>query len=135
MNSTEDSAIDIILPVLEAAVIYASHYCKASGRSTVTAMDMEYGLKYSAMTTVGKHIGSHFPEDSDSDGSLDSDVEVVDDESEEPFSRYEGTNDDTCMKMNLSYDTWDSWEPESPAEYAIKNAIEKQKTSDERVHS
>jgi hypothetical protein len=131
----EEAAIGIILPVLEAAVIYASNYCKACGRSTVTSKDMEYGLKYAAMTTVGKHIGSHFPEedDEDSDGSLDDDsVEVVDDDEEEPFTRYEGS-EEIYVQMNNAYDTWDSWEPSSPAEQAIKNAIEKQE-SDGRVY-
>lgn len=127
----EEAAIDIILPVLEAAMIYASHYCKACGRSTVTAGDMQYGMKYAAMTTVGKHIGSHFPEDSD--GSLDSDgedsIEVVDD-TEEPFTRYEGT-EELYTKMNEAFDSWDSWEPQSPIEHAIKNAVDKQ---DGRVH-
>jgi hypothetical protein len=124
----EEAAFDIILPVLEAPVIYASHYCKATGRSTVTAKDMEYGLKYAAMTTVGKHIGTHFPEDEDSDS--DSDMSLVDDE-EEPFTRYTG-DDELFKNMNDSFDTWDSWEPQSPVEKAIKNAIEKQ---DGRLHS
>jgi hypothetical protein len=124
----EEAAFDIILPVLEASVIYASHYCKATGRSTVTAKDMEYGLKYAAMTTVGKHIGTHFPEDEDSDS--DSDMSLVDDE-EEPFTRYTG-DDELFKNMNDSFDTWDSWEPQSPVEKAIKNAIEKQ---DGRLHS
>ncbi len=133
----EEAAFDIILPVLEASVIYASHYCKACGRSTVTAKDIEYGLKYAAMTSVGKYIGTLFPEDedeedsSDSDGSLDDDVEVVDD-TDEPFTRYTGDEDDTCVQINNAYDTWDSWEPYSPAERAIKNAIEKQNG---RVHT
>lgn len=135
----EEAAFDIILPVLEASVIYASHYCKACGRSTVTAKDIEYGLKYAAMTSVGKYIGTLFPEDedeedsSDEEGSSDSDgsVEVVDD-TDEPFTRYTGDEDETCVQINNAYDAWDSWEPYSPAERAIKNAIEKQNG---RIHT
>lgn len=128
-SSFEKSAIDIFLPVLEASVIYASHYCKGSGRSTVTAKDMEYGMKYAAMTTVGKKIGTHFPEIYDSsDSEGESDVEVVDD-TDEPFTRYQGTSNELCISMNECYDQWDSWEPESPAEAMIKNAIEKQSSN------
>lgn len=145
----ESAAIDIILPVLEASVIYASYYCKACGRSTVTATDLEYGMKHAAMTTVGKHLGSHFPEDEgDSDESLDeelcssdegssdegnsdSSLEIVDD-TDEPFTRYNGT-EELYVKMNESFDSWETWEPQSPAEQAIKNAVDKQKTYG-RVH-
>lgn len=134
----EEVAIDIFLPVIEAAVIYASHYCKACGRSTVTAGDMEYGMKHAARVTLGKKIGSFFPEIYDSDESLGSDesddsdesLEVVDD-TDEPFTRYTGT-EELYTKMNESFDTWDSWEPQSPAEQAIKNAVDKQK--DGRVY-
>jgi hypothetical protein len=135
----EEVALDIIVPVIEAAMIYATHYCRACGRATVTAKDVEYGMKHAAMTTVGKHLGTHFPEDEDSDTSLDSDEEQDSDESldvddeEEPFTRYTDT-DETCLKMNASFDTWDTWEPQSPAEQAIKNAVDKQK-EDGRVHT
>lgn len=121
----EKAAIDIILPVIEASMIYASHYCKATRRSTVTAQDMEYGMKYAAMSTVGKHIGSHFPEIYEDESESDEDdVEIVDD-SDEQFTRYDG-NEELFVKMNESFDTWDSWNPESPVEIMIKNAIESQ---------
>lgn len=125
----EEAAINIILPVLEAAVVYASYYCKACGRTTVTAKDMEYGLKHSAMTTVGKHLGTHFPEDDEEECSSDEDddsIEVVDEDEEEPFTRYTGSEEFYCQ-MNESHDNWDSWEPQSPAEQAIKNAVDNQK--------
>ena len=124
----ESAAVDIILPVLESAVVYASHYCKTCGRSLVTSEDMEYGLKYAAMTTVGKHIGTHFPEIWDEEESEEEESE--EDEEDESFTRYEGEGDETCKKMNEAFDAWDSWEPESPAEHAIKNAIDKHKEQD-----
>jgi hypothetical protein len=128
----EEAALDIIVPVLEAAMIYASHYCRACGRSTITAKDVEYGMKHAAMTTVGKHLGTHFPEDDEEQSSSDEDsVEVVDD-TDEQFTVYSG-EDDTCIKMNESFDIWESWEPQCAAEHAIKNAIDKQQT-DGRVH-
>ena len=142
--NTEEAAMDIFLPVLESAMIYASHYCKACGRSTVTSKDLQYGWKYAARVTLGKKIGSFFPEIYDSDESLGSDSSLGSDESEsdedetvevdddeEPFTRYIGT-EELYTKMNEVFDEWDSWEPFSPAEKMIKNAIDSQK--DGRVH-
>ena len=124
---------DIFLPVVEAAMIYASHYCKASGRSTVTVIDIEYALKYCAMNVVGKKLGSFFPEIyEDESDSEESDIEIVD----EPFTRYQGT-EELYVKMNECFDNWNTWEPFSPAEQIIKNAIEKQvngRIHEERVH-
>lgn len=116
---------EIFLPVVEASMVYASHYCKASGRNTVTAKDIEYALKYCAMNVVGKKIGSFFPEIYDDEESdEEDDIEVVDD-TEEPFTRYQGT-EELYIKMNECFDNWNLWEPYSPAEMIIKNAIEKQ---------
>ena len=85
-----DAAVDIILPVLEASILYASHYCKTCGRSTVTASDLEYGLKHAAMTYVGKKIGTHFPEDEEDEDEEDEDwASIVEDDDEEKFTRYE----------------------------------------------
>ena len=118
---------DIFLPVMESAVVLASHYAKESGRNTVTAADMMYGLMYSARHVVGKQLGSLFPEIYEESESDEEDIETVDDD-EEPFKRYEGS-DPECIayKMNQCADTWDDWEPETPAEQALKNAVEKQR--------
>ena len=121
----EKAAMDIFLPVMESALVYAGHYCKACGRDTVTSMDMCYGWRYAARTTLGNKIGSFFPEVYDSDDS-DSSIEI---EEEEEFTRYEGT-EELYLKMNDAYDTWDDWVPETPAEQAIKNAID---SSDGRI--
>ncbi len=116
---------DIFIPVVEASMIYACHYCKASGRSTITAADVEYGLKYAARNTVGKHLGTHFPELYDENSDSDSDISIVDD-TDEPFTRYQGT-EKLYVDMNECFDTWDEWVPEIPAEKIIKNAIDTQK--------
>lgn len=120
--------MDIFLPVMESALVYAGHYCKACGRDTVTSMDMCYGWRYAARTTLGNKIGSFFPEvyDSDDESDSDSSIEI---EEEEEFTRYEGT-EELYLKMNDAYDTWDDWVPETPAEQAIKNAID---SSDGRI--
>lgn len=120
----EQSAIDIFLPVLESSVVLAAHYAKATGRDCVTAQDMCYGLMYAARTITGKQVGSLFPEIYD-----DSDEEEEEDENEEDeeeqWIRYEGTDNEHAVKMNECADTWDAWEPESPAEAALKNAVNK----------
>lgn len=129
----EDAAMDIFIPVMESATVLAAHYAKACGRDIILAQDMNIGLMYAARNVTGKQVGTLFPEiyeesDSESDsGSWEtaSDEEIV-------WARYDGTDDEMALKMNECADTWDSWEPESPAERAIKNAVEKTKTFQER---
>ena len=110
---------DILIPVMEFAVYAAAKYANACTRNTVTATDMEYGLKYAARNYIGRQIGSHFS-DSDSDSESE---EYESDEDE--FTRYQGT-DGSIQAMNECYDTWDEWVPETPAEIMIKNAIDAQ---------
>ena len=50
--------MNIIVPVLEYGVWFAAKYCKACNRSVVTATDMEYGLKFSAMHMFNESYGS-----------------------------------------------------------------------------
>lgn len=119
-SSMVQSAIDIVTPVLENAMILSGHYAKACGRSTILAKDMEYCMKYCAMHTVGDRIGSYFP---DGYGSSDeSDIEEVDEE-EEDFEPYTGSN--VAMKaITEAYDAWESWVPTNPSERMLKNAID-----------
>jgi hypothetical protein len=119
----EQSAMDIFLPVLESSVVLAAHYSKATGRDCVTARDMCYGLMYAARYVTGKQIGSMFPEVYDDDDE-DTDEEDTDEE-EENWTRYDGSDNEHAVKMNECADSWDAWEPESPAERALKNAVNK----------
>jgi len=112
-------ATKLLIPVLESSVVLAAHYCKQSGRSCVTAQDMEYGMKFAARNVLGQITESMFPEiyeDSDSDESFE--------ESEDEFTRYTG-EDTWCLRMNEAKDTWEAWEPENPAERMLKDAIDK----------
>lgn len=113
---------ELLKPVLETAVVIASHYCKACGRNTVTAEDMKMGMRFAARRVPGVETASLFPEIYDSEDSDESDVEVVD-EDEEPFTRYSG-NDERMLAVNEATDTWDTWEPESPIEALLKRAID-----------
>jgi hypothetical protein len=124
-----NSAIEIFKPVLESATVLAAHYAKACGRDIVLAQDMHMGMMYAARYVTGKKLGSLFPEvyedpsgtDSDSDsGSWEtaSDEELI-------WGRYEGQDDQTAKDMNVCADSWNAWEPENPAERALKNAVDK----------
>jgi hypothetical protein len=119
----EQSAVDIFLPVFESSVVLAAHYAKATGRDTVTAQDVCYGLMYAARTVTGNQLGSLFPEVYDDE---ESDEEESEDEEEGPeWFRYEGTDNEHAIKMNECADTWDAWQPDTPAERALKNAVNK----------
>ncbi len=132
--------MDILLPVLEAGTVLAAQYCKACGRDCIVAEDMRYGLMFAARNVVGKQVGSLFPEVYEEEGDSGSDSDDVpdlvnDEESEseeEVWTRYSGDPAGTeevsiAAKMNACADSWDSWEPESPAEFALKRAIDKQR--------
>ena len=123
--------MDIFLPVMESAVVLAAHYCKAAGRDCVQGEDMRIGLMFAARNVAGKHLGTLYPEvyedeDEDESGSDSGSWETVSD-SELVWTRYEGTGDEVARKMNECADTWDEWEPETPAERALKNAVDKQR--------
>jgi len=129
------TAIDLMKPVMEASVVMGAHYAKGCGRDCVTAMDVSYSMKYCAMNLVGKHIGSLFPEiyenpsDSDDEGSVwETDSDQEQEVNEEEFTRYEGS-EELLVNINKAYDTWKDWEPQSPAEEMLKNAIEKSDAS------
>jgi len=131
----EAAAMDIFLPVMESAVILAAHYCKAAGRDCVQGEDMRIGLMFAARNVAGKHLGTLYPElyESDEDSGSGSWETVSDGEEESPcdsddvWTPYEGAEDEMARKMNECAETWDAWEPETPAERALKNAVDKQR--------
>ena len=121
-----EAAEDLLMPVMESAVVLGSHYARACGRTTVTGMDISYGLMYASRYVTGQQVGSLFPEDEeDEEDEEEDDLEVVD-EDDEPFTRYEGT-EEIFAAMNRCADTWDSWEPPSPIETMLKRAVDKAK--------
>ena len=120
----EEAAMEIFLPAMETAMVIASHYAKATGRNCVTAQDVRMGLMFAARHVVGKQVGSLFPEIYEDEEEEEEEEEEEDQEPEEHWTRYEG--DDPQLKLvNECADTWDEWEPESPAEHALKDAVEK----------
>jgi hypothetical protein len=116
------SMIDILLPVMEKGMLFASEYSKACGRDIVLPEDLEYAIKYCAMYTVGQDIGTLFPDLYNEEDSDEDDIEEVDDEDCPPFERYTGS-DERFILINQAYDRWESWVPQNPTEQMLKNAI------------
>tara|TARA_B110000483_G_scaffold210268_1_gene257204 strand:- start:535 stop:972 length:438 start_codon:yes stop_codon:yes gene_type:complete len=130
-GSTEDVAeryistmVDIFLPVLEQSMVIAGHYSKGCERDVLLPEDVEYATKYCAMRKVGQTLGSTMPEiyegDSDDSGS---EIEEVPVEECPEFVRYSG-DDPFLNEVNLAYDMWNTWVPQSPAEEMLKNAVD-----------
>ena len=119
-----DAFIEATKPVFEMSIVFASMYANACGRNTVTSTDMHYGLCYSIRNITGEHNGSLFPEayDSQEDDEEEEEEEEVDDESCDDFTIYNGTNE-TILAMNNAVDSWDEWEPTSPLEIHLYNAV------------
>lgn len=122
IEQVQESAINIIQPVLERSMILAAEYAKACGRDIILAEDMEYAMKYCAMHEVGKKIGTHFPEIYEEESSED-EIEIEEDDEDVPFTRYSG-REYKFVKMNMAYDNWNTWEPKNPSEQMLKNAID-----------
>jgi len=120
----QGSALNIIQPVLEQAMILAAGYAKACGRDTLLGEDMEYAMKYCAMNQVGKNTGSLFPEIYEEDTDSEDELEIIDEEEEDiEFTRYSG-REYKFVKMNMAYDNWKEWVPKNPTEQMLKNAID-----------
>ena len=124
----EETMVDLLTPVIESGMILSSHYAKACGRDTVTSKDVAYGLMYAVRNVAGRQVGSLFPELEDEEEEDEEDELEEVDEEEEPFTRYEGS-EELFVNMNRCADTWDSWEPESPIERILKSAADKANSS------
>ena len=123
IEQVQDSALNIIQPVLERSMILAAEYAKACGRDIILSEDMEYAMKYCAMNEVGKKLGSHFPEIYEESSDEEDDEIIIEDDEIIPFSRYSG-REYKFVKMNMAYDNWSTWEPTNPSEVMLKNAID-----------
>ena len=123
-DAQANALIGILTPVLEKSMILACEYSKACGRTVVTGEDMEYAIKYCAMYKVGESIGSMFPEiyEDEDDSSDEESVEELSPDECPKFERYSGEHT-TFKAMNAAYDHWNEWQPQSPVEEMLKNAI------------
>lgn len=122
------AAIDTVTPVFESAIVLAGQYAKATGRDVLTSKDVEYAMKYCTQHVVGNRTGSMFPELYEDEDSDEEEPKVIEDENEEIFCRYTGS-DELLNAVNTAYDNWDQWEPSNLIETMLKNAIELKKNS------
>ena len=125
IEQVQESAINIIQPVMEKSMVFAAEYAKACGRDIVLGEDLEYAMKYCAMNEVGKKMGTHFPEIyEDEYDTEEEEIEVIDEDEEDiEFERYSG-REYKFVKMNIAYDNWENWVPKNPSEQMLKNAID-----------
>ena len=149
ISEVELENIEILLSLfmtngIDNAAKYVTH-CKRNG---VTVMDISLGLKYEVfeflkrknlMNDIKKETEEYkkFKEELSDEDSNDEDEDeiednpnVVPDEEVEPFSRIkpeyiDDSNREFVQKMHEYYDTWDSWEPDTPFNKILKNAINK----------
>ena len=119
-NDIINTAIEYTLPLLEKSMTLAAQYSRACGRDSVSAMDINYCMKYSVMNYFGVLKGSIYPSIYE-ESSSDEEIEI--EEVEEEFSRYEGPD---CLMndINTAHDNWESWEPQSPLEKILKKSID-----------
>ena len=120
-----DSAITILMPVMESAIVLGGEYSKKCGRTVFTSQDMNYAVKYCARNVTGTQMGTLFPDIDleEEDDPTEEELETVDEE-DEPFTRYSG-DDNLMNSVNESYDTWKQWEPQTVMEKMLKEAIDK----------
>ena len=125
IEQVQESAINIIQPVMEKSMVFAAEYAKACGRDIILGEDLEYAMKYCAMNEVGKKMGTHFPEIyEDEYDTEEEEIEVIDEDEEDiEFERYSG-REYKFVKMNIAYDNWENWVPKNPSEQMLKNAID-----------
>ena len=124
IEQVQESAINIIQPVMEKSMVFAAEYAKACGRDIVLGEDLEYAMKYCAMNEVGKKMGTHFPEIYEDEYDTEEEIEVIDEDEEDiEFERYSG-REYKFVKMNIAHDNWENWVPKNPSEQMLKNAID-----------
>ena len=149
-NTVYEKPLDIELKNIEIllslfignAIKNASKYIKICKRSGITKDDIVYGLRYEVFEFINRKslnndiqqaINDYSNWDSDDDDDNDDyllDDSIVDDSDIEPFSRVlEHTileqDDEFVKKIHNYYDTWYQWEPDTPMNKILKNAIDK----------
>lgn len=142
-SEIEMENIEIMLGLFTTnAIKNASKYVKYCGRNGITELDINYGLKYEVFEFLKRpNILEEFKdfknEMDNEDYSSSDDENESEDENKNPenddidtFSRIsdeniENENKEFIDKFHNYYDTWDGWNPSTPLEKILKNAIDK----------
>jgi hypothetical protein len=114
--------------LLEKSVLVAAQYASDAGRDNLSSEDMVRGLKHQAFhfldaPDLNERIEQYMNrDDSESDSESDSGSDSESDDCED-FSV--ATGSELAEEVNTCVEKWDSWEPETPQQEALKRAIDK----------
>ena len=122
MTSFIDESMQLVLEMISKSTVLAGYYIKACGRTTLTSVDLEYCMKYTAMSfkSTPEFMEQFDFDDEEEDEEVD--IETVE-EDDEPFTRYTG-RDKIWKGVNNAYDTWDTWKPDSLLQKKFKDAVD-----------
>ena len=133
-NEESNNVMALITLFSSKSIENALNYVEYCGRNGVTKDDMVYALRYEVFEFMNnnnmerdlKEILDDMEEEDIMEDDGDSDWEdiddlVVSDGELQPFERIHNdrindTNREFINKMHNYYDTWDSWEPQTPLE-------------------
>ena len=116
-----NTGLDLVNQLLEYAISNACTYAKSTGRENMSGQDIIIALQYEAHEFPYRQ--SETNEDEDQSDSED-DNEFSDNEDEDDVFTKSYSDDPLIQKMNYYHDTWDSWNPETPIECTLKNAVD-----------
>jgi len=144
LSDSELESIDVLLSLfISNAMINSSTYVNYCGRNGVSTTDLVYGLRYEVFEFFSRpNLNNDIVQmtedyrdmlDNESDdekGEDDIDDLVIPDDQVEKFKRINADNINEENKLFIEkyhnyYDTWDSWEPNTPLEIILKNGIDK----------
>lgn len=127
-EAIQTRAVEYLTRIMKYSITVAADYCKETGRTIVTPLDMEYALKFCAMYSHDidmSEVDNIEDEDSDEGWETDEEGEFVEESEmgfEDEFRKYEGT-DEYYLNINEAFQKWREWEPEYELDIALKNAI------------
>ena len=133
-NNIIQSGENLLNQLLKYAVINATKYSISAGRNNLATKDIIIALQYEAHEfSFRNHNDSDSDSDSDSqsnDNDSDSDSQSNDNDSDSnsdsqsnDFFTYSQSNDPLIVLMNKYHNEWNNWNPETPIEHTLKNAV------------
>jgi len=150
LNIYDIENIEILLSLfISNAITTASKYVTYCGRNGVSKIDIQYALKYEvfeflnrstmlddikqATEDYNQYIESLNNSEDEDDAETETDeldgIIIPDDEVDEfkriDLSLIDDDNKEFTDKIHTHYDNWDSWNPDTPLNKILKNAIDK----------
>lgn len=139
LSETELENIENMLSLFTSnAFLNAAKYVEYCERNGITKEDILYGLRYEIFEFLERpdilenlaEIEKEIMMENSSDDELDMEEYIIPDGELNSFERIsdDKINDDNqefVNKIHKYYDTWNAWEPKTPMEHILKNAIDK----------